>query len=538
MKQWIKSGMALVLGLVLLVGAVPMTVAAADNEIVVLAGSDFQVNDYSVGRGQVGAILRRMRYNNIRSFDGALFCGDYTMELDNKVEDSEEGYAQLMNVLGSVVSGPKVFVQGNHDPAGCSFLSKSGANDAQGYGVFVIHEDDYLSGCSATERKEAVVRTAAALKTYLDDKVSSRYNKPVFVLSHVPLHFSARTIGPGDASHANYLFDLLNEAGKKLNIFFLFGHDHNNGYDDYLGGAAIYLKKGDSINIAQASHTVYREETLNFTYMNAGYTGYYNNHNAAFGELTMTTFHIKGNAVTVARWYAGRDGMCDLKAAGVPSVNKGESGCAINTDVYASPRLVTLDGDVPTVLSIPTTLKTTTTTTVATKSSAVITTTTTGNRTVAIRPITPSNKTTSVVAEKATTSAAPTTGVTDKGTTTTSRETVNATDKITTTAPIGSITEVSATASVTTAERVTETASTTTVAVDGTDNTTLLSTTVDAAEGTVSTQTTSTKMTDATAVQDANAAPSASPVLWIVIAVIGVGAAALLVVLLVRKKKA
>lgn len=75
--------------------------------------------------------------------------------------------------------------------------------------------------------------------------------------------------------HAKYIFDVLNDAGANgLNIFFLHGHDHAYGPDNYMGGEAIYLPVGDKICIAEADSTsAWTEETLNFTYMNAGYPG-------------------------------------------------------------------------------------------------------------------------------------------------------------------------------------------------------------------------------------------------------------------------
>ena len=55
---------------------------------------------------------------------------------------------------------------------------------------------------------------------------------------------------------------------KGLNIFFLFGHDHSNGWDDYLGGSCVCLEKGDTINIAKKGNQFkWETKTLNFTYI-------------------------------------------------------------------------------------------------------------------------------------------------------------------------------------------------------------------------------------------------------------------------------
>ena len=359
-----KKTICLILCLLMLLCTLPMaSVSAASDEVIVLAGSDFQVTELAKGSSQVKTITRRMYYDGISSFDGLLFCGDFTNSLEGKKEDSKEGYDALMSVLDPLVGNHRVFVKGNHDPEKCEFLSPSGANDAAAYGTFVINESDFCWPSSVWKPEERVKRTkaiAAKLETYLKEKIDSGYNKPIFVVSHVPLHYTFRTKTAGDSDQANFIFDVLNAAGDKLNIFFLFGHNHNNGWDDYLGGGAIYLKKGDSINIAQSSMTEFKEETLKFTYMNAGYVGYYNNHNQAYGELTMSVFRIKGNDVTVARY--SMKGMVDLKAKGVRNAYKGEEGYAVNTDVYASPRLVTLGGDVQVSKPTTTTAKKTTTT--------------------------------------------------------------------------------------------------------------------------------------------------------------------------------
>ena len=192
-----------------------------------------------------------------------------------------------------------------------------------------------------------IQKTAASLKTYLDAKVAERYQKPVFVVSHLPLHYSMRTYNDGDGKYANYIFNVLNEAGASgQNIIFLYGHDHSNGWDDYLGGSAVYLAKGDKINIAQASQTVFQEETLNFTYLNAGFTGYYENHNSADDTLTMTVFSIIDGTVKVERYDA--TGKHNLKSAGVTNSYKYEDGhYAPNAAEYGSPQTITLSSVTP-----------------------------------------------------------------------------------------------------------------------------------------------------------------------------------------------
>ncbi len=316
--------------------SVPFT-AAAETVTTVIACSDFQhPNGNESGKSTVKELLSSLKSYGITSADGFLCCGDYNYGNAN----TAAGINALKGALSDVVSQNMVFVQGNHDEAVSTNvgLAKSGNNDTENYGVFVINEDDYMWG---NTNENTVKKTAQYLINYLNDKLESGYTQPIFVLSHLPLHYNMRTRLDGDAKYANYIFDALNAAGKKgLNIIFMYGHDHSNGWDDYLGGAAVYLKKGDSILIAQSSQTSFLSKTLEFTYMNAGFVGYYDNHNGADDTLTMTSFEISKNAVEVARY--NTVGYHKLKSQGVRNAYKNESGYSPNTTVYDSPQTITL----------------------------------------------------------------------------------------------------------------------------------------------------------------------------------------------------
>ncbi|MGM9658359.1 MAG: hypothetical protein ACI3W9_05165 [Eubacteriales bacterium] len=352
MKQ-IKKQLAYLLVVCMLLALLPTNVFAEDlasgatgaESTVVIAGSDFQnPSGNTAGAATVTGILTQMRNAGYTSADGFLFCGDYYYDYDTTVSALQGHIGDLDEAVSEVYSGiaanNRIYVQGNHDQvtAGTGGLATSGAHDADAYGVYVINEDDYMWRNS----DEATIKnTANALKAYLDGKILAGYGKPVFVVSHLPLHYTMRTYNDGDGKYANYIFDVLNDAGASgLNIIFLYGHDHSNGWDDYLGGSAAYLAKGDKINIAQASQTAFVEETLNFTYMNAGYTGYYENHNGADDTLTMTVFTIAATTVTVERYDA--NGKHLLKSAGVTNSYKNESGYGPNTAVYESPQYITL----------------------------------------------------------------------------------------------------------------------------------------------------------------------------------------------------
>lgn len=350
--KFVKRALAWVLSLCLVVGLVPASIlaaAAAEGEtIYVLAGSDFQPTD---GDPDTGVTLLNQILTQVgadySTMNGFLFAGDYTYNYT--VNETIAGKEALQNAVLTKYPGisHEVYAQGNHDSESLngSTLSASGANDADDYGVFVINENDYM-WASTGINPTTVQNTANSLKGYLDAKRNAGYTKPIFVVSHLPLHYCLRTALDGDGMYANYIFDVLNEAGNAgLNIIFMFGHNHSNGWDDPLGGAAIYLKKGDKINIAQGSQTNYAEETLAFTYLNAGYVSYYRGVNSGSEtDLTMTVFEITDATVTVNRYSAA--GLHDMKSKGVANSYKGDEDYAPNTDVYTSPQTITLSTEV------------------------------------------------------------------------------------------------------------------------------------------------------------------------------------------------
>lgn len=327
MKE-MKRVLSFVLCLVMLVSLLPGTAleafAATGDPIIVVAGSDFQNSGGDTAGGKtVTSIMNQMGYSSV---NGVLFGGDYSYSMSTSSNLSNlDGY--LDDYCATAAN--RIYIQGNHDtnlsPSSSSnLLAETGEHDTDDYGVYVINYSDFGSA-------------ASGLQTYLNGK--SGYTKPIFVLSHQPLHVTSR----GDNTKAVNLFNVLN-VYENLNIIFLFGHNHSNGWDDYLGGAAVYLKKGDSINIAQASKTEFAVETLNFHYMNAGYVAYYRDVNTGSEtDLTMTVFEITEDTVTVKRF--SEKGLHDLKSEGVTNTYKSESGYEPDTNVYTSPQTITLNKD-------------------------------------------------------------------------------------------------------------------------------------------------------------------------------------------------
>lgn len=296
----------------------------------VFAASDFQPyqglkDDPEQGQLYMQTIIRQMKKDGY-SIESALLCGDYSKtgntwtNVDPGLNNS--GVAAIAEILEAELGLNRentVYVQGNHDPADTEGLDPFGANDTEHYGVFVLHEDNYQwkqgvqskTGNESTDAAAQAAAAANALADYLSAKADEKYEKPIFVCAHVPLHYSYRTFAGAslDNIYARLLFDVLNEYATQLNIIFLFGHNHSDTHDDYLGGGAVYLPAGDTILIDDGGDSrSFSEHTLNFTYMNAGYLGYYDGKCAGTG-ISSTVFNIYPDRVEVARYsYAPKDG--------------------------------------------------------------------------------------------------------------------------------------------------------------------------------------------------------------------------------------
>ncbi len=318
--------------------------AIADlSEVVLLAGSDFQPknNDVAAGRRTVSNILGAMADAGYGLFDGFMSGGDYSG--GTTADLTSEGLAGLDEEISKVVYNNKFYSQGNHDPEATVGLTQHGNNDPFGapYGLFLINEDNYADTGAGGEN------VAKELTNYFDAKINGGWgNKPIFVVCHVPLNFSMRTVSGQNARTAMPIVEALNEAGAAgLNIIFLFGHNHSGGYDNYIGGGSVYLKKGDTMLVpSYIDYTTPEAVTLNFTYMTAGYIGYYGSTTGgADGALTMTVFRIqKDGSVIIGRY--DENGIHALKAAGVKNTERGDIMEADPT-VYESYRVVTATDD-------------------------------------------------------------------------------------------------------------------------------------------------------------------------------------------------
>lgn len=350
-RNALKNGLALLLAVCFVMALVPsVNVFAEDNEpVIVIAGSDFQAETGQIGSENVSSIISSIKQAGYETADGFLFAGDYDVDFAVQSDSVVTLKETVKTAYPELSDEDMVFVQGNHDEAGTEGINPTGANDTEDYGVFVINEDDFPWYGGSESHTKAL---AEKLRAYLEVRADEKKEQPVFVVSHLPLHYSYRTLNAGDCKYAEYLFDVLNEYGESLNIVFLFGHNHSAPFDDYIGGSAIYLAKGDKIYISKTDkYTETPDEyVLNFTYMNAGYVGY----TWCLGnELTMTVFEIHDNMIKVKRY--GANGEYPLKTKGEWSSYYDDSAATYGTTesylniAYENPQYIgntAEDGDV------------------------------------------------------------------------------------------------------------------------------------------------------------------------------------------------
>lgn len=341
-----KKTLSIILSTVLILCSVftVLPISAADEPVIVVAGSDFQnKTSDDEGKVQLDLFVEQIKRDGITDIDGFLFAGDYDYRSYNSVYETRKGVKCVKEAIGVLNPEHGVYVQGNHDGrVEASDLSPSGANDNPNgfYGVFAIHEDDFPWNTDSDETK--VKKVAQNLINYLNAKLEADYKKPIFIVSHLPIHYNYRTKDNGDGIYAKYIFDALNEAGQKgLNIIFMYGHNHSNGWDNFLGGSTVFLAKGDKLNVAKAgSRTEFTEETLNFTYMNAGYVSYYTEPGNADDTLTMSVFEITSDSVKITRYSQfGRYQYLKSKGSTTPL---NETTFSANEKTYSSPQTVSL----------------------------------------------------------------------------------------------------------------------------------------------------------------------------------------------------
>ena len=329
----------------------------------------FFASDYQIMEGwdtpaeTLTSLLERVRSDG-KVPTNIIYCGDYTN--DSRLHDyqlsPDASIDEIREIISAGCSGISqddvIFTQGNHDRL-TDAISASGLHEYDNYLVYVLntqYDFPWKQGRD-TAFRDRVIRASEEMRVCFEKLIADGETRPVIIAGHVPLHFTARVSSrhnTGDNMYASYIFKEVNDAPRSLDIVYLFGHDHSKGWDCYLGGSSIFKEAGETILIPDAGgNTAYTDsftaETLNFTYMNAGYTGYYMNcgpeelkngtkdsYKAADDALTATVCEIMPGELIISRYSA--DGIHPLSWEGEGDPYKGNIDSELIGSEYYSKR--------------------------------------------------------------------------------------------------------------------------------------------------------------------------------------------------------
>lgn len=306
---------------------------------VLYSASDFQnPNGHEAGTMELEKITEQIYSSGYTCMTEALICGDYNASDDESEEITAKGVEIIKDILEKqwgLGYEQIFFVQGNHDPYKFENMDKTGEYEREHYSIYQINYRDFgMRVMDYINEEELLIDASKDLKEWLDEKIIAEYSKPIFIITHLPLHNSYRY----DNSYAEHLFDVINNAAARgLNVIYLFGHNHAEEYDNYLGGDAICLTKGDMINIPDVqgnNSSDYKTEKLNFTYINAGYLS-----RPEEDLISSCIFEIYEDRVEIQRYTA--EGLCNLKNEGNSS--KKDGNWEANEKIVESPETIMLN---------------------------------------------------------------------------------------------------------------------------------------------------------------------------------------------------
>jgi glycerophosphoryl diester phosphodiesterase/predicted phosphodiesterase len=316
------------------------------NHSTIFFASDYQPESgFDAPKDTLSALLESA-ISDGKNPDSLVVCGDFTNDgnLYNYQLSPDDSISEIKDVVREkapqIQTNNMIFVQGNHDAMGDQ-ISSTGLHEYDNYLVYVLNtEEDFpWSQGKTSGSHDKVSKAAKEMEARFSELISKGETRPVFIAGHVPLHYSARTSSrhtTGDNLYSSLIFDVVNEAAKSLDIIYVHGHNHSKGWDCYMGGAAAYKAVGDSILIpvfhdGDITTDEFEARELNFTYMNAGYTGYYMNcspsdygdesYRAADETLSATVCEVYKDRIEITRYDA--NGRHVLGAAGEANPYKG-----------------------------------------------------------------------------------------------------------------------------------------------------------------------------------------------------------------------
>ena len=306
--------------------------------------SDYQQDEQGSPKDNLTGIINTVKAEK-SSLNGAIFCGDYSnvSGMSSYQITPENAISEIKEIMTGAYpelsEENMIFTQGNHDAMTVS-IAAPGLHEFDDYLVYVNNtEIDFPWQQGKTSNSlYKVTHTKEVMKECFDKLRAEGEKRPIIVAQHVPLHFTARTSslqGTGDNLYSSLVFDVVNEAASELNIIYVTGHNHSSGWDNYMGGSCYFKKPGDTILIPEfdrnrISTDTFKTETLNFTYLNAGYVGY--SKGSPDNTLTGTVCEIYDKKIVFTRYSS--EGVHPLSGEGAACDDPSDTGL-ISSDHYS-----------------------------------------------------------------------------------------------------------------------------------------------------------------------------------------------------------
>lgn len=263
--------------LLVVMGAAPAMAAAQEGSVSVFVATDRHAKEAG---NNLTAVLSEVAADSQAVMPKvAIIGGDSQNAGEFSVNDI---YEELASVLGDDISA--YYTYGSHDrqETGKYFDSFfSGPAEEAGLYLYGINYGQMIY--ANNQQAEAARYTGmdmmdyygysaeVAVPVFADWVKSLTDNKPIIIMSHVPLHLNRN-----DNLGASAWAEAINEAAKTHDIIFLWGHNHSTEeYEDLHGPSQdkhYYLVlPGETMPVQGPEKESSEEIELAFTYANAGY---------------------------------------------------------------------------------------------------------------------------------------------------------------------------------------------------------------------------------------------------------------------------
>ncbi len=220
--------------------------------------SDLHTTKGNYKTEEIGAVFGQMQETGLK-FSSVTSVGDAFSSGYPAYADSTSNVTNVIQgVLGDV---PVYYVWSDHD-RGADIENFTGllyGDDSTNYYIYAISMTDMMEGSRFADVKSTF--DESKLTAFTETVAELDPSKPLFVVTHVPLHDRR-----DDNQYADEWYGVISAAAKKMDVAVFWGHNHTQEAAADLNGYYIAKNGSETITIDGVGSVV-----PNFTYVNAGY---------------------------------------------------------------------------------------------------------------------------------------------------------------------------------------------------------------------------------------------------------------------------